>query len=233
MFQFRKFSIHDDQSTMKVGTDAVLLATLASPSNKPYSILDIGTGSGVIALILAQRYALAQIDAIDIDARSIAQASQNFCQSPWSSRLRAILCDAQQYQTQSPYDLIVSNPPYFQNSLKAPDQRRTLARHNDTLPFSQLIHSVNRLLAPEGTFSCILPVVESSILVRNAQSSGLHLASIIHIHNRPENDPIRTITTFTRQSTPTVEVNHSIRNSDNTYSDWYRQLTSDFYTHLR
>lgn len=231
MFRFKHFSVSDDLSSMKVGTDAVLLGCLAHcPDGGP--VLDIGTGCGVIALILAQRFPAAQIHAIDIDAASVAQASQNFAQSPWNGRLQAQCTSLQSFSPtlSGQYQLIVSNPPFFVNSLKCPDPKRTAARHTDTLSFADLAQSAARLLSPDGLFYAILPCLEMEQLISNCEQSNLHCIQQIIIKNRPQSAPKRTIAAFSKQPTVAlISEEHSIRNADNTYSDWYKSTTKDFY----
>ena len=173
-FQFKQFFVRHDCCAMKVGTDGVLLgawAPVPAVCTQPSAckILDIGTGSGLIALMLAQRCPQAQIDAIDIDQQACEQAAANFAASPWAERLHATHCPLQQLannslsaegglssvnaavnQPKAVYNLILSNPPYFVDSLKNPDAARCTARHNDTLPFGELIACSTRLLAPNG-----------------------------------------------------------------------------------
>lgn len=237
MFNFKQFSVEDDKSSMKVGTDAVLVGTLAN-SKCPRKILDIGTGSGVISLILAQRYPKAKLTAIDIDLDSVMQANDNFRRSPYGDRIIALNRDARIFseneEERATYDLIVSNPPFFQNSLKAPNPKRTMARHNDALPFETLADSVERLLSNEGHFVAILPCPEAAVFISIATSKHLFCKSQTIISNRPSTKPIRNI--FTLVKAPIAETTidyYSIRNEDNTYSAWYRGLTDDFYTSLK
>ena len=161
-FQFKQFFVRHDRCAMKVGTDGVLLgcwsgydAAAAGSPTIPHRYhyarcLDIGTGSGLIALMLAQRFPDALIDAIDIDKAAVEQAAENFAASPWSDRLHAFHVRLQEWQSHSAPSLIVSNPPYFQNSLKNPDKGRQTARHTDTLSFCELIHHSTRLLSENG-----------------------------------------------------------------------------------
>ena len=167
MFRFKRFSVDDDGCTMKVGTDAVLLACLAHSSTQfaEQRILDIGTGCGVIALITAQRFEKAQIVGIDIDEGSCLMAASNFEHSPWSHRLEARCGDVRNLAETEQYTMILSNPPYFHNSLKSSEKSRNLARHNDSLPIEHLLESAQRLLSPGGLLWTILPIAESSQLV--------------------------------------------------------------------
>ena len=148
MFRFKQFTIHQDACAMKVGTDGVLLGVLADVTAATH-LLDIGTGTGLVALMLAQRNPSMSIDAIEIDSKAAKQAAENVAQSPWP-QIRVHCAALQTYTANQPYNLIVSNPPYFVNSLKAPKAARTTARHTDSLSFNELVEGVDRLLSPAG-----------------------------------------------------------------------------------
>lgn len=229
MFQFKQFFVQDNNATMKVGTDGVLLGCLANCATPQY-VLDIGTGCGVIALIMAQRSPYATIDAIDIDEGSIADATENFGNSPWRDHLSPHLSTLQQWDKDAHYDLIVSNPPYFVNSLKCPSEKRNKAHHNDTLPFDDLVFHASRLLTAEGDFWCILPPTEADEVTRLAKLNGLYCSERYHIHNKPESAIRRTVLHFTKAAVSFCQDHHcNIRTNDNNYSDWYYQTTKDFY----
>ena len=161
-FKFKQFTVYHDRSTMKVGTDGVLLGAWTPFTGKEKHVLDIGTGCGLVALMLAQRIHNAQITGIDIDVASVGQANENFQASPWPERLKAELVPVQELscQTDLRYDLIVSNPPFFVSSLPNPRQERMQARHTCTLSHEDLLHAVVALLEPQGTFALVLPVHE-------------------------------------------------------------------------
>ena len=213
-FRFQRFTVWHDRSSMRVGTDGVLLGALC-PINtdkgdaSPLSILDIGTGSGLVALMLAQRTESvpARIDAIDIDPASVEQASENFAASPWSDRLKAICCAVQDYHPDTRYDIIVSNPPFFENALKAPDAVRSAARHTDTLPFAELFAAAQRLLADNGQFTLILPASATDQLPTSAtdqlpNSPTLQLTERTDIFSKPGKPLRRVLLTYTLPPTP-------------------------------
>ncbi|MEE0972800.1 MAG: methyltransferase, partial [Paludibacteraceae bacterium] len=154
-FRFKQFTVYQDRCAMKVGTDGVLLGVLADVS-KATRILDIGTGTGLIALMLAQRQKDAHVDAIEIDEQAAQQAQENIAQSPFCY-IHVHTTALQAYNSTQPYDLIVSNPPYFVDSLKAPNAARNLARHTDSLSFADLLQGAERLLHNDGCFWVILP----------------------------------------------------------------------------
>lgn len=182
-FRFKKFTIYHDKCAMKVGTDAVLLGAWAETSLCK-SILDIGTGTGIIALMLAQR-SFAEIDAIDIDEEAYIQATENVAASPFSERIKVTHSSCTDFVTSNPqkkYDLIVSNPPYFINSLKCPDNKRTVARHTDTLRLPDLIREACTLLAPAGRIALVLPYEQLDEVGE--------LASINHLYIHRQTDVI-------------------------------------------
>jgi len=185
MFTFKQFSVADELCAMKVGTDGTLLgAWCPLPEAEEAKVLDIGTGSGLIALMLAQRLPWAAITAIDIDQDAARQAAINFEASPWSDRLEARCVALQELERTERYDLIVSNPPYFVDSLKNPDRGRQTARHTDTLPFSTLIAEAASRLDDNGTLALILPAEAEETIVRLAAASGLAPYRTTRVHTR-------------------------------------------------
>jgi len=163
IFKFKQFEVAQDQCAQKIGTDAVLLGAWASPSEKPFSILDIGTGTGVIALMMAQRFSRAQIDAVELDEAAFEQATSNFENSPYGDRLFCYHAAFQEFyeEVEERYDLIISNPPFFDGKLERNDalvdEKRQQARFDDALPFEELVYGVYQLLEKDGTFACIIP----------------------------------------------------------------------------
>ena len=159
-FTFKQFHINHSRCAMKVGTDGTLLGAWTSLPNPTRKILDIGTGTGLIAIMAAQRHPDAQICAIDIDADCISQAEENVADCPWSERIKLYHSPLQEFSSEEKFDMIISNPPYFVDSLLSPDAQRSTARHTATLSFDELTEGVIRLLAPEGRFALILPPAE-------------------------------------------------------------------------
>ncbi len=234
-FQFKQFIVHHLHSTMKVGTDAVLLATL---SDLPTSgkILEVGTGTGVISLILAQRCP-AQITAIDIHQASVWEARANFKESPWSNRLQALMIPYQLYARQGnpiQYDLIISNPPFFENDLKSTDENRNLARHNDQLSYRDFLLASRNFISEKGKLSLILPVTEGKGFIEEARNFGFYLHKQIEIKPKPEKKANRLILSFGNQVMDKIqEESLTVRNSDNNYTEAYKMLTEDFYVSLK
>jgi tRNA1Val (adenine37-N6)-methyltransferase len=220
---------------MKVGTDAVLLGILANlPSNG--KILEVGTGTGVISLILAQR-CKAQITAIDIHQASVWEARANFKGSPWSERLKALMISYQLYAAQGnpiQYDLIISNPPFFENDLKSADENRNLARHNDHLSYRDFLMASRYFISENGKLCLILPVNEGKLFIDEAKSSGFYLQKKIEIKPKPEKEANRLILSFGNQVLDKIQKESiTIRNSNNSYTDAYKTLTEDFYVSLK
>lgn len=235
-FAFKQFSIRQEKCAMKVGTDAVLLGAWA----KTYGarrILDIGTGTGVIALMLAQKSG-ASIDAIEIDSVSCEEARENVRQSPWPDRVRVHHISLQDFAKMQDerYELIVSNPPYFNDSLPATEESRTKARHTVLLPFSDLVSGAAKLLAKDGKFCVILPPREGEKFREIAASKGLHLTRITRVKTTPEKTEKRWLMQFAFKAKQQVSDSTLIIEKDNLnaqhYSDEYRELTKDYYLYF-
>ena len=233
-FQFKQFKITQDKCAMKVGTDGVLLGAWA-PVDGACNILDIGTGTGVIALMLAQRCASASIEAIDIEAAAVLQAGQNVADSPWADRVRVSLQDVRTVPEfwKERFDCIVSNPPYFVGSLGCPDPSRMLARHTAELDFHALAAAVAFLLSGTGTFSVVLPADAYSSFVGVALHEGLFLQRVTWVHTKPDIPAKRVLMSFTRKAVPVTHHEHLVVEiSRHVYSPEYVALLKDFYLKL-
>lgn len=214
---------------MKVGTDGVLIGAWASVLDTDSCALDIGCGTGLIALMLAQR-SHAMIDAVDIDADSATQAMENTNQSSWSERINIKNINIVDLNQNNIYDLIVSNPPFFSDSLLPPDKGRTIARHTTTLTFIDLVDSVHRLLSPTGRFSLILPPQESASFEKVAQGK-LYLSRRCNVSSRVGSEVKRVMSEYrlTKSAEPDLE-KLSIREAgSDDYTAEYKTLTADFY----
>ena len=230
-FAFKQFTIRHDRCAMKVGTDGVLLGAWTDLTHSRY-ILDIGTGTGLIALMLAQRCPEAQITAIDIDADAVGQAKENIQASPWKERVEAKLQDVCTYSEQGMFDTIVSNPPYFINSLKCPDHQRNTARHTDTLDAGKLIRKVSELLTSDGRFSLILPADQTNELLSLAESQGLYPSRQTWIITRPGISPKRILLEFRKTPSMFQPDELVIELERHVYSEDYIALTKEFYLKL-
>lgn len=234
MFNFKQFSVEDNSSPMKVGTDGVLLGAWCA-TKENVSVLDIGTGCGVISLMMAQRINNATIKAIDIDKGAIANAKQNFNQSKWFEKLTAIESSIQLFaeNTNEKFDIIVSNPPFFVESLKSDKNHRNLARHSDSLPFETLIENVNILIKDDGIFACILPYKEGYQFIDIANKHNLFCQQITHVANKPSHAIKRILFILSKKKSDTItSPTLFIRNEDNSYSKEYLELTMNFYTFI-
>lgn len=228
MFQFKQFVIHQDRTPMKVGTDGVLLGAWAR-SGKAASVLDIGTGTGLIALMTAQRNRQAQIEALEIEPNAIEQARQNISRTPWAERIQLIPIPLQKYFPPFQYDCILCNPPFFVHSTLSPEQGRTVARHSDTLPHTELIRHVARLLKKEGNFSVILPPREAEQLISFATEQSLYLQHITYVIPNPGKAVKRYLMEFITSPVSCTEDELIVEYSRHEYSPEYIHLTKDFY----
>jgi len=215
---------------MKIGTDAILLGSWVDISNCD-SILDIGTGCGIIALMLAQR-SKAKIEAIDIDRDSIEEASANFKNSPWPSRLNACQSSLQNYNKKSlsTYDLIVSNPPFFQNSLLPRKKNYQLAKHNIGLSFSEILNLSVKMLNPNGRFAIILPDASKNQFISLAETMKLYLHDQLITRPASTKSTKRLILVFKLFKTDSINSSSlTLRNEDGSYTDEYKELTGIFH----
>lgn len=232
-FQFKRFYVEHERSSMRVGTDAVLLG-VAARVEKAEHVLDVGTGCGVITLVMAQKTA-ARITAIDIDRQSVGEAEKNFAASPWAQRLKAVHNALQSHLKglRSRYDVIVSNPPFFQDSLRAPDKVRSQARHNDALSYEELAGESSRLLTTRGALWVILPINESRKFEKIAGNYGLFLKYELLIHPKPGREPNRRITGFVTSAEEHAEKDELIiRQENNEFTRAYKKFISDYYLHF-
>ena len=227
-FAFKQFTVRHDRCAMKVGTDGVLLGAWTDLSHSR-RILDIGTGTGLIALMLAQRCMDARITAIDLDSAAVEQAQENIQASPWKDRIEALQQDICTYHPNRTFDTIVSNPPYFIDSLKCPDGQRSTARHTDTLDADRLIGKVSDLLTSGGRFSIILPAEQTEDLIRVAGEKGLHPSRQTWVITRPGLSPKRILMEF-RKIPVTLQPDELVIELErHVYSEEYIALTQEFY----
>lgn len=216
---------------MKVGTDGVLLGAWSEVENAG-KILDIGTGTGLIALMAAQRNPLAEIDALEIEENACKQAEENVSASPWATRIKIIPIALQNYNPGILYDSIICNPPFFNKSTKAPDPGRTLARHNETLPPHQLLANTARLLASGGYFCVILPTAEALALIAESPRYQLYPAHITEVVPTPGKPTKRVLIKFCTTPVPVQEDKLTLELSRHQYSHEYIQLTKEFHPFL-
>jgi tRNA1Val (adenine37-N6)-methyltransferase len=226
-FSFKKFTIHQDQTAMKVTTDACILGAYTDVYNAK-RILDIGTGTGLLTLMLAQR-SEAEIEGIEIEDVAYNQAVENVESSIFKDKIKLYHTDIQLFTSKNCYDLIISNPPFFQNHLKAEMPSRNNAIHTDTLSFEDLLNSVIRLLSPTGTFVVLLPLYESSVLETMANGLGLFANKKLNIHHREGSKILRIITTFGFTKTETQNEQLFIKDSNESYTADFQGFLGDYY----
>lgn len=226
-FQFKQFTIWHDKTAMKVGTDGVLLGAWATVENND-SVLDIGAGTGLIALMMAQRGASA-VDAVEIDEDAFLQTCDNISHSQWNTVVTPVHVDIKDFSSGKQYHRIVSNPPFFNNALLSPEQKRTVARHSVGLSWNILIQKAFELLLPEGSFSVVLPWPDAKQFVSLALISGFYESRVCLIASREGKEPNRVLLEFTKQKNKAKQAVLCLRNSDNSYTDEYKLLTHDFY----
>lgn len=243
VFRFKKFDVVNERSAMKVNTDGVLLGAAMTLYPTDRRLLDIGTGTGTIALMAAQRLSWGipgqagndvMVDAIDIDEPSATEAGQNFLLSPWPDILRAhnksLDAFAEELSPDAGFDLIFSNPPYFEDSLTAPDCRKSAARHtSDSLSYRDIFEFAENRLTDNGRVSIVLPADQEAALCRYARMCGLHLFRILRIRTVERKAPSRIIAEFSRQRVNCPEDEILTIMKEGKYTQEYLSLTHDFY----
>ncbi len=227
VFRFKEFSVIQDRSAMKVGTDAMLLGSFIQPNQKG-NCLEIGTGTGVISLMIVQRSPEIKITALDIDFESIEEAIQNFTNSPWKDRVEGVLGDFLDFSTTEKFDLIVSNPPYFENGLLNESKRKASSRHEASLPLINLFQKSKELLTENGVFVLIIPSQSAQKWIDNALKINLFCFKEITVYGKP-NLPKRSILFFSKENKEIMNEELIIRNLDNKYTEEYKKLTIDFH----
>ncbi len=228
-FRFKQFTVHHDRCAMKIGTDGILLGAWATGSHAR-RILDIGTGCGVIALMLAQRFPAAQVAAVELDPAASEQAAANFSESPFRDRLTLTQSSVQDFQVVAPFDLVVSNPTWFPDGPKSPDTKRSLARHNDSLTLNELATEAVRMLSPNGRLSIILPIETAQPFCNLARNVDLHCVRQCRVRSTPDSKPRRMLLEFSNQGGPeelTVQ-ELVVETARHEYSEAYAALAKEF-----
>ena len=230
-FKFKEFSINQDQCAMKIGTDSVLLGAWTSLEKRPFSILDIGSGTGVLALMLAQRSLAELIDAVEIDDNAYEQCVENFEQSPWSDRLFCYHASLEEFtdEIEDKYDLIISNPPFYSEDYKSENNQRDLARFVDAMPFEHLLESVSKLLAEDDVFSVIIPFKEETSFIALASQMNLFVNKKLHLKGTPTSNIKRSLLEFSFHESDIKSNELIIETARHQYTQDYINLTKDFY----
>lgn len=228
IFKFKQFSVDQTNCAMKINTDGVLLAALAECENCE-QILDIGTGTGVMALMLAQRFEKAKIHAVEIDSQASATADKNFRNSIFADRLSISNIAIEHYTHLKKFDLIISNPPYFVNDLRNAEERKGIARHANEQFFADLLIKIDELLAPNGCFWFILPVKQAELLVNDAKKYGFSMSTQILLHSDETKQPFRWMVSLNRFKNEADIAHFYIYEAEKVYTKAYKELLKDFF----
>ncbi len=230
-FKFKQFTVNQDRCAMKIGTDGVLLGAWVPIDDSVNSILDIGTGTGVIALMAAQRSEAEIIDALEIDTEAYEQAVDNFESSDWGDRLFCYHASFQEFvdEIEDKYDLLISNPPFYTENYKTSDVQRDIARFQDALPFDHLVIGASRLLSDQGLLALIIPYKEEERVIDIAANINLFPKKITRVKGNPTSEIKRSMLLFGFNQTTTEIDELVIENSRHQYTNPYIDLTKDFY----
>ena len=231
-FNFKQFTVQQDRCAMKIGTDGVLLGAWCPIENNPFSVLDIGAGTGIISLMLAQRSNAEQIDSLEIDEEAYEQCVENFENSPWSDRLFCFHAGLDEFvdEPEDEYDLIISNPPFYSEDFKTENSQRDLARFQDALPFEDLIDAANLLLSENGIFAVIIPFKEEEKFIDLCAEVELYPVKITRVKGTPTTEIKRSLLAFKRYELSTLTADELIIETlRHQYTDDYIHITKDFY----
>ena len=232
MFKFKQFTLNQDRCAMKIGTDAVLLGAWCPIDNTPKSILDIGAGTGVLALMLAQRTNADQIDALEIDEEAYEQCVENFEGSPWADKLFCYHAGLDEFvdEPEDEYDLIISNPPFYSEDFKTENEQRDLARFQDAMPFEDLIEAADLLLSENGTFAVVIPYKEEERFIDLCAEYELYPVKATRVKGSYKTPIIRSLLAFKRYELSVLTADELVVEINrHEYTDDYINLTQDFY----
>lgn len=231
-FNFKKFSVNQDKCAMKIGTDGVLLGAWCPVDNNPFSVLDIGAGTGILSLMIAQRSNAEQIDAIEIDEDAYEQCVENFENSPWGDRLFCFHAGLDEFveEPEDVYDLIISNPPFYSEDFKTDSTQRDLARFQDALQFEELVEAADLLLSENGIFAVIIPFKEETNFIHLCDQVELFLIKVTRVKGNPTSEIKRSLLAFKRYELPVLLADELIIEVNrHEYTDAYIELTKEFY----
>lgn len=236
-FQFKEFRVEQGDTAMKVCTDSCIFGAYVQPSPPTTQVLDIGTGTGLLSLMLAQKATHFTITALEIDEAAYKQAQQNVDASPWANRIQVLHQAVQGFAPLPPlrYDLIISNPPFFENHLKTSNLSQNRALHSEALSFDELLTAVDQLLALDGVLAVLLPVYQMEVFANKASTYGLHISQQLRIHNSPKKRDFRMICHFSRKAPVDATAQEKelfIRDQQNEYSHEFVELLRPYYLHL-
>jgi len=231
-FNFKQFSVQQNKCAMKIGTDSVLLGAWCPIDNNPFSVLDIGAGTGVLSLMLAQRSHAEQIDALEIDEDTYEQCVENFEASPWSDRLFCFHAGLDEFieEPEDEYDIIISNPPFYSEDYKTDNSQRDLARFQDAMPFEELVEAADLLLSENGIFAVIIPYKEEERFIDLCAEVELFPVKVTRVKGSHTTPIIRSLLAFKRYELSVLTADELvIEINRHEYTDDYINLTKDFY----
>jgi tRNA1Val (adenine37-N6)-methyltransferase len=230
-FQFKEFTVEQDQCAMKIGTDSVLLGAWTTVEHNPFSVLDIGAGTGILSLMIAQRSNAQTLEAIEIDDEAFEQCAENFENAPWADRLFCFHASLLEYveNVDDTFDLIICNPPFYSEDYKTDNKARDTARFNDAMPFEHLIYAVVHLLSDTGIFSLVIPHKEEAQFIDLASKVGLFLNRSLHVKGNAESEIKRSLLEFSFKEHKEESSVLIIETARHQYTEDYINLTKDFY----
>ena len=230
-FKFKQFTVRQDRCAMKIGTDGVLLGAWTYIDHQPFSVLDIGAGTGILSLMLAQRSNAQQIEAIEIDENAYEQCAENFENAPWNDRLFCYHASLLEFveEIDETFDLIICNPPFYSENYKSNVEARDVARFNDAMPFEHIIYAVANLLSDNGLFAVVIPKKVEDNFIKLASSAGLYPRRILNVKGNPDVAFKRSLIEFTLEELETEYSELVIETARHQYTEDYINLTKDFY----
>jgi tRNA1Val (adenine37-N6)-methyltransferase len=231
-FDFKQFSVQQDRCAMKIGTDSVLLGAWCPIDNNPFSVLDIGAGTGILSLMLAQRSHAEQIDALEIDEEAYEECVENFENSPWRDRLFCFHAGLDEFieEPEDEYDIIISNPPFYSEDYKTDNSQRDLARFQDAMPFEELIEAADLLLSENGIFAVIIPYKEEERFIDLCSEVELYPVKATRVKGSHTTPIVRSLLAFKRYELSALTADELvIEINRHEYTDDYINLTKDFY----
>jgi tRNA1Val (adenine37-N6)-methyltransferase len=234
LFKFKEFTINQDKTAMKIGTDGVLLGAWCSVDSYPDTILDIGSGTGVVALMVAQRSDAMTVDAVEVDEDAYEQTVENFEQSDWGDRLYCYNATFQEFaneiaEEEETYDLIVSNPPFYRDEFETEDIARNKARFTSSLSFEELLSGTSKILSTDGKFTTIIPFKEEENFINLAKNNNLFLNKVCHVQGNPSSEIKRSLLEFSFHQTEIIKEHLIIEIKRHQYTEDYINLTKEFY----
>ena len=230
-FKFKEFTVNQERCAMKIGTDGVLLGAWTSVDHNPYNVLDIGAGTGILSLMIAQRCHADQIEAIEIDDDAFEQCAENFENSPWADRLFCFHASLLEYieAVDEKFDLIICNPPFYTEDYKTKDSARDIARFSDAMPLEHIIFAVINFLSEKGKFSIVLPFKDEEKYIEEASLIDLFPNRILRIRGNEKSDIKRSLIEFSYSESPIKISELIIETERHQYTEEYINLTKDFY----